>query len=403
MIVSITGQILALGSLTLVGLLVNRFLRIELTLACLLVGFLAGIGVEYVNFDTGIRAYNLQDIVFFLILPVLIFEAAWHIKPALLKRWLLPILLLATLGVLISMFVTAALVYFGIGHAEGFPWIAALLTGAILAATDPVAVISQLRTSNAPDELTTLFEGESLFNDASAVVLFTIIIAIATQTAQAEGSYIGFFSLVFLGGIIFGTVSGLIATAIVLLIARPAASHFILVFSAFASFYFAEHVLHVSGILSVMMTAIIAKFSLKEVEKIIAVGINETWEWLGLFLNNLLFVIMGLTITIAMFMEQWLAMIIAIVAVLVARTLAVTAVSMISKLLGKPVLWQWQKLLVWGGLRGAVAVALVLSLPVSLDYWWMVQSMVFGVVIFSLIAQGTTNKFLIKKIMKTNR
>lgn len=400
MIVGITGQILALSSLTLVGLLINRFLRIELTLACLIVGFSAGLGIGYIDFDTGIRAHNLHEIVFFLILPVLIFEAAWHVKPSLLKRWLLPILLLATLGVLISMFVTAGLVYFGIGHAEGFPWIAALLTGAILAATDPIAVVSQLRSSDASDDLTTLFEGESLFNDASAIVLFTIIIAIATQTADAEGSYIGFFSLVFLGGIVFGFIAGLIATAIVLLIRKPAASHFILVSSAFSSFYFAEHVLHISGILSVMMTAIVAKFSLKEVEKTIAVGINETWEWLGLFLNNLLFVIMGLTITVAMFYEQWLAMIIAIIAALVARVIAVSIVGVMSKFLGKTISTDWQILLVWGGLRGAIAVALVLSLPVSLDYWWVIQSMVFGVVIFGLVVQGTTNNFLIKKRAK---
>jgi CPA1 family monovalent cation:H+ antiporter len=99
----------------------------------------------------------------------------------LLRRWLIPVLVLATLGVLISCFVTAALVYVGVGHPEGFPWTAALLTGAILAATDPIAVISQLRALNAPEDLTALFEGESLFNDASAIVLFTIILSFATM------------------------------------------------------------------------------------------------------------------------------------------------------------------------------------------------------------------------------
>ncbi len=100
MITAVLGQVLALGGMTLAGLLTNRFLRIELTLSCLLVGFLAGLGLEYVDFDTGIRAHNLQEIVFFYILPVLIFEAAWHIKPSILKRWLVPVLLLATFGVL---------------------------------------------------------------------------------------------------------------------------------------------------------------------------------------------------------------------------------------------------------------------------------------------------------------
>ena len=143
MVSIIVGQVLAVSALAVVGLMVQRALRIELTLACLLVGFVAGLGIEFTSFYTGIRASNLHDLVFFVILPVLIFEAAWELKPALLKKWLLPILLMATLGVLTCTFIAAGLIYAGIGHAEGFPWIAALITGAILAATDPVAVIAR--------------------------------------------------------------------------------------------------------------------------------------------------------------------------------------------------------------------------------------------------------------------
>ncbi len=140
MIVDAMGQILALGSLTVLGLLVHRFTRLDITLACLLAGLMAGLSLGYINFDTGIRAHNLKDIVFFIILPVLIFEAAWHIKPGLLRQWILPVLLLATAGVLITTFITAGLVFFGIGYPNAFPWIAAVLTGAILAATDPISV-----------------------------------------------------------------------------------------------------------------------------------------------------------------------------------------------------------------------------------------------------------------------
>ena len=305
MVTEIVGQILILGGLTIAGLLLNRFLRLELTLACLLVGFSAGLCLPFFDFDTGIRAFNLQEIVFFVILPVLIFESAWHLNPALLKAWVVPVLLLATVGVLIGAFVTAGLVFFGIGHPQGFPWIAALLTGAILSATDPIAVMSQLRASNAPEDLAALFEGESLFNDASGVVLFTIVVAIATQMGDSnESSYLGFFAMVFAGGIVFGLVSGLLAAGIALLIGSSVASRFILVFSAFASFYVAEHVLHVSGIMAVMMTALTTKILLKDVENTVGQGIADTWEWLGLFLNSLLFVLMGLVITLEMFQED---------------------------------------------------------------------------------------------------
>ncbi len=399
MVIDVMGQVLSLASLTVVGLLTSKFLHIELTLACLLTGFLTGIGLGYVDFDTGIRAHNIKEIVFFIILPVLIFEAAWHLKPSILRKWLIPILLLATLGVLISAFVTAGLIYFGIGHPSGFPWIAALLAGAILAATDPIAVMSRLRSSNAPEGLSTLFEGESLFNDASGIVLFTVVLAIATQLEQSGGSYLSFFGMVFVGGMIFGLISGLLTSVIVLLISSAIASRFILVFSALVSFYVAEHILHVSGIMAVMMAAIITKFSLKEVENTVAQGISETWEWLGLFLNNLLFIIMGLVTTLEMFNDQWLAMIVAVVATLIARILAVKGACLIGKWLGKPVPKDWQILLACGGLRGAIAIALALSLPVSLPYWWTIQSMVFGVVIFSLLVQGTSIKFLIRKFI----
>ena len=400
MVSIIVGQVLAVSALAVVGLMVQRALRIELTLACLLVGFVAGLGIEFTSFDTGIRASNLHDLVFFVILPVLIFEAAWELKPALLKKWLLPILLMATLGVLTCTFIAAGLIYAGIGHAEGFPWIAALITGAILAATDPVAVIAQLRAAKVSADLTTIFEGESLFNDATAVVLFSIVIGLATNSVDAAGdSYFAYFFMVAVGGLVFGTVSGLVVSAVLLLIGSSVASRFILVFSAFASFYVAEHLMHISGILAVMMTAIVTRVMLREVQASVTEGIAGTWEWLGTYFNSVLFAIMGLVVTLAMFRDQWLAMLIAIRAAVVARVVGVGVSCLLARPLSEPVSLPWQGLLVWGGLRGAIAIALVLSLPTSLPYWWTIQSMVFGVVLFSLLVQGTSNSYLITKVV----
>ena len=397
MIITAIGQMLVLSGLTIVGLLVNRILKLELTLSCALVGLITGLSLGIINFDTGIRAHNLQDIVFFIILPVLIFEAAWHLKLSLLKRWIIPILVLAIVGVLISCVVTATLIYIGIGHSVGFPWIAALLTGAILAATDPVAVISQLHANNASDELTTLFEGESLFNDATGIVLFTIVIGFATQTWPEEANFVGYFASVFFGGIVVGLLMGLFAALVCVFIANSTASKFILVFTAFASFYFAEHIFHVSGILAVTMAALTTRFTLDKAESILSEGVTETWAWLGLFFNSLLFVLMGLVVTLNMFTERWFAILIAIAASLIARVVAVTFCSLVTKSLTNNISTGWQVLLIWGGLRGAIAIALVLSLPTSLPYWWTIQSAVFGVVVFSMLVQGTTNSALIKK------
>ena len=391
----VLGQALFLGLMALTGLLLQRLVKLDLTLACLLAGVGYGWLVPVIGFDTGVRAHNLRELVFFVILPVLIFEAAWHIKPAILRRWLIPALMLAIPGVLISCLVTAALVYWGIGHPSGFPWIAALLTGAILAATDPVAVVAKLKSVSAPEDLGTLIEGESLFNDASAVVLFAVVIAVATGTgAQQEQSALVTFLSTFVGGAVTGAICGLVAAIIVLLLQSVAATSLVLVFTAFGSFYLAEHLLHVSGIMAVMLT----RFCLREQSHTFLTGAAITWDWLGLFFNAVLFALMGLVITFDMFSSQWLAILIVIPALLLARAAAVSVSSFLSGLLGKPVPRDWQITLVWGGLRGAIAIALALSLPQTLPYWWTIQSMVFGLVLFTLLVQGTSTGALLRRL-----
>ncbi len=391
------GQILGLCGIALGGLVIHRLTRLDVTLASLLSGVLAGIAIPVLDLDIGLRAHHVKDLVFFVMLPLLIFEAAWHIKPRLLRRWLVPALLLATVGVLICAGLTGAGLYLGVGHAQGFPWPAAFLAGAILAATDPVAVISKLRVLKAPEELTTLFEGESLFNDATAVVLFSMLLLWA-QHETTPDSVAGYFTTVFFGGIAVGLIAGLLAAIGVLFMGHSSASVMILAFTAFGSFYLAEHGFHVSGIMAVMTAAIIARVCLKEREHTFLDGIGITWEWLGLLMNTLLFALMGLVITVDMFREQWLAMLIAIGAALLARFAVVYVCAALTRLTQRPIPMDWSLVLAWGGLRGAIAIALVLSLPVELPYWWTVQSMVFAVVLFTLLVQGPTSGRLIKRL-----
>jgi CPA1 family monovalent cation:H+ antiporter len=394
----IVGQVLFLSAAVVVGLVIHRLLRLELTLACLAAGVLAGLSLPGLELDTGIRASNIQDLVFYLFLPVLIFDAAWHIKPTLLKRWLTPVMLLATIGMLISTAAVAAILYYAIGAPAGFPWVAALLAGAILAATDPIAVVASLKRLNAPEDLTTLVEGESLFNDASALVLFAAILGFAINSdAQLDWSYLGVFMTTFFGGLALGAIIGLVAATMVLLLANNASSNIILIITAFTSFYLAEHMFHVSGIMSLVATAIVTRSLLRDQEQQFLSAVASTWEWLGAYFNALIFVLMGLVITFNMFVEQWLAIAIAIPASLLGRSLAVFSCGAMSQGLVRPVPMGWQFILVWGGLRGAIAVVLVLSLPVSLPYWWTVQSMVFGVVLFSLLVQGTSTGVLIRR------
>ncbi|MFA0810598.1 cation:proton antiporter [Microbulbifer epialgicus] len=409
-VITIVGQGLYLAAAAVLGLGVARILRIDNTLGCLLAGVLAALLLPVIDYDTGLRATSLRELVFFVILPVLIFESAWQLEPKILKRWIAPIFLFSTLGLVICAFLIAVITYYGIGHPEGFPWIAALLTGAILAATDPVSVVNKLRQEKTGRDILTLVEGESLFNDAAAVVLYSLVLGLATYSI-VEGSGIGaeapalgfgpvalYFCTIFFGGVAVGLAFGFFTTLVILFLHSSSAALMVLVIAAFASFYLAESVLHVSGIISVMTCAIVARACLAKQSKSYLADAEATWEWLGLLFTAIIFVIMGLVITYDMFTHQWLAMMIATAAALGARALSVVLVSPLTRFVGPPIPKSWRLLMSWGGLRGVIAVALVLSLPVELPYWWTIQSMVFGVVLFSLLVQGTTSGRLIRKL-----
>ena len=363
MILTVVEQSLALVAITIAAALLRRFTRLHMAVASILCGFGAARTAKLFGFDTGTGAGNLQDLVFFIILPVLVFEAAWHIDVKLLRRWLLPVLLLATLGLLASTGVTATLVFLGVGDPTGFPWIAALLTGAIVAATDPGPVVARLRSAGAPEDLAALLEGESLLNDATAVVLFSMVLTVALNPGMANLNGAGLFAGVCLGGIALGLICGLVATAVLLMLGNAVHTTIVLLFTAFGSFFLAEHSLGVSGIMTVITAALVVRGFLKEVEDGLASGVGHTWEWSGELLKSTLFVIMGLVITTDMFRDHWLAMAIAIAAALIARALAVLLCSALSRLLRRPIPLRWQGVMTWGGLRGGVGDRAVPSWP----------------------------------------
>ncbi|MGJ8662323.1 MAG: cation:proton antiporter [Marinicella sp.] len=384
-----------------------RILKLPFVAILIVIGFLGSELVVNLGFDTGIRAANFNQLVFYVFLPIIIFESAYRINQKSLLNCLYPILILAIPIMLISAGLAALLIFWGIGHETGFPIYTALVAGALLAATDPMAVVSHLKRIKAPEEITTLIEGESLFNDAIAVVLFTTLLSLALSMQNAETtenvvsmwSYVGDFLGIFFGGLLFGIICGSLGAFFSYVIKTRILENVLLVSVAYGSFLIAEDYLQVSGMMSVLAAGLIMN---KAHEKFIPDAdrpyIHYWWEVISFFANAMIFILLGVTITMSMFEERWLAMLIAIAAVLLTRAVAIFALL--------PLMTSWhkaspnnrsRKILFWGGTRGAVTVALALSLPIELDAWWTIQSMAFGVVLFTLFVQAPTVPNLLRQ------
>lgn len=383
---------------------VSKRFHIPFSITLVIIGYTGSeIVVKLFEIDTGIRWDNFHDIIFYVILPILIFQAALEINIKSLKDNLVPIIVLALPLMVISAAVTAIGVYHGIAHPSGFPWIAALLTGALLSATDPAAVLSILKNSGASPRLSMLLEGESLFNDATAVVLFSIFIAMAVSDTQSStwGSALKQFFLIFTGGLAIGVMAGILGNLINLLVYKPEVHVLVTLVCAYSSYMVAEVVFHFSGVMAVLSAGLIIGNQVKET------GIrnenhfiDEFWGFASYVAEALIFLLAGISITLNMFVDQWLAIIIGIAAVLLARFAVIFGFFPLVNLLPgvEAVSMRYQSVLVWGGVRGTVTLALALSLPLSLDYWYTIQSIAYGVVLFTLFFQATTIRFFIHRL-----
>lgn len=389
---SIVGQALLLISAVIVGFTISRFSRLQPALSCLLVGLGLNLLMPYWGLDSGMHSDNLQTLIFYLLLPVLIFESCWRIQTAQLKHWFKTILCLAVLGVLTSCVLFVPLWFTVINESDGPSWLAALMVAIILSATDPRAIIKQLKTRNSPRELRFLLEGESLLNNAICLALFSLLLALSSASINDSAS-VGYFFSNFFGSLFVGAVLGLVAAIVVLLLGQQASTRIVLLFTAFLSYYLSAHILHASGVMSVLGAAITTRYCLRDHQHFVD-GIESTWQWLGLLARNVLFVLAGLVITQLMFVEHWPAMLIAVISALIARAATVYSGARISKNWPQPLTKQWCSTMVFGGLRGAIAIALVLALPSNLPYWSTVQAMVFAVVLFNIIIHAVSLSWL---------
>lgn len=334
------------------------------------------------------------DAVFFLFLPALIFESGYNLDARQLVRDLAPVLVLAIPALAIS----TAIIGCGLWLILRLDLPIALLFGALISATDPVAVVALFRELGAPARLTVLVEGESLLNDATAIVAVSILLGIVAggeglTWLGAGGAVLEFF-VVFLGGVCAGAVLGLVASEIIYRTRADLPA--ILTMSialAYAAFTIAEHVLHVSGVMAAATAAVmLAAVGVSRMPQEAAESVGETWELVAFICNSLLFVLVGLSIDPLALASRAVPVAIAVLLVLLARALTVwSLVPLTASLFSLPRVAAGERAIMWwGGLKGGLAIAIVLSLPEDMPFRGLLLDLTLGVVLFTLLVNAPT-------------
>ncbi len=370
---------------SLVAIAVQRF-RISYTVALVVVGLL-------ITLQSPLKIELTPELILALLLPPLVFEAAFQLNFHDLQRSLPAILLLAVPGVILTTVIVAGILNFG----TTISMQVALVFGALIAATDPVAVVALFRTLGVPKRLALLIEGESLLNDGTAIVLFNLMLA-ATVTGHISWlESLGVFLKVALGGTLVGLVSGWLVSRLIARIDDYLIETTLTTVLAFGSYLIAEQ-LHFSGVLAVVAAGLVnGNLGPQGMSPTTRIVLFNFWEYFAFLANSLVFLLIGLQVNIPELVNSWQFILWAILAVLVARGIVVYGMSWISKRVVEPIPFSWQHVLNWGGLRGAVCLALALSLPTSLGSDRdLLRAMAFGVVLFTLLVQSTTMKPLIR-------
>ena len=382
--------------------------RLPYTIGLLIVGIGIGYLSSRVDMLAPLREVQLTpDIILFLILPTLLFEASINIDSRLLSRNLVPILLLATVGLLIS----TVIVGFGISAVTPLTLGAALVFGALISATDPVAVIALFKELGVPKRLSTLVDGESLFNDATAIVVFNILIVIITTgtafSASVVISGVGQFLLVFIGGLLAGVTLG---AAMLWIIALERSDHMVQAaltsVLAYLAFIVAEHLLEVSGVMAVVAAGILTSWAgMRVFDDSMRRYLTEFWELMAFLANSMIFLLMGLTeyhlfADLGRYNDTLGYILIGFMLTIIARFLVVYGLTpLANRLAPKARVERDDKAVIfWGGLRGAIPLALALGLPADFEHRIMIIDLTLGVVLMSLLIQGIIVSWLLRKL-----
>lgn len=346
---------------------------VVLAIAGVLVGLLPGTPLPRIGGNLILVAF----------VPGLIFEAALTLDLAELRRRVLPIGLLVTVGVAITVVLIGTLTHLLIG----FGWADGMLLGAILAATDPIAVVTLLRRIKAPAGLTAILEGESLLNDGTGVAVFAAVLAtIVSGSPSATDAGIRFLELT-LGGTAIGLVAGFLGLAL-LRFAQDASLEILATLVIAYGSYLAADIAHASGIVAVVVAGIVVARYGAAIGKLHGPQLLGFWNLLAFVLNAMVFILVGAALPAWKLLPVAGLVVATFVIMLVTRAIPVYGLLGLSALRPLTIPWPWRHLTFWAGLRGALTVALALSVATTPGVDSRVSLVAYGVVLLSVLVQG---------------
>ena len=332
-------------------------------------------------------------------LPPLLFEGSLKINILHLRENAVTILLLATIGVLVAALVTG----FAAHWILGLPILVALIFGAITAATDPISVLSIFREMAVPQGLAITVEGESLFNDGTAAVLYGIFVAGVASGTLGIWSGVQDFVLQVLGGIALGGGLGYLLSKLTQRIDDPQIEITLTTVLAYSS-YLAGQSLRVSGVIATVAAGITlgnmgTRVGMSARTRI---ALWSFWEYASFVINSVVFLLIGLQVHVGSLLRQWRPTLLALATVTLGRVLSVYGLVPLGGVISQPIPLRWQHVLVAGGIRGALALALALSLPSGFPHRDEILTMTFGVVAVSIIVQGFSIRPLLRLLGISN-
>ena len=330
-----------------------------------------------------------------LFLPILIFEAAINTDVSRLRSTFKPIALLAGPGAVLSSAIIAVVLKLGLG----LDWIPALLVGVILANTDTVSMIAVFKEIPVPSRLSTIVEGETLFNDAAALVSFNLILTIYSTGSLTVIEGIQELLVVALGGSIIGLVLGYLSIPIFVRLNDPLSSLLLTVAVALGTFQVGQF-LGVSGAVAVVMAGLIfGNVGLsRSTSASDRITLLSFWEYASFGVNTFIFLLIGIEINPVMLLTILPAIVLAVLAYQIGRVITVYPLLAGLRWIDRPIPLRWQHVLFFGNIKGSLSMALALSIPLTLPGRDGLIAIVFGAVLISLVGQGLSLPWLVKRL-----